>query len=110
MADDVDRDAERSKLECTKKKLCFIHFKNVSQSLTPILGTGLRKFVTCSKRWAALDWEKAGLCLQSYKVFAEEEYCKLFYYAHERCYKRICDENKLQKIEEKFSSNKNLRY
>ena len=78
MADDVDRDAERSKLECTKKKLCFIHFKDVSQSLTPISGTGLRMFVTCSKRWAALDWEKAGLCLQSYKVFAEEEYCKYF--------------------------------
>ena len=108
MADDVDRDAKRSKLECTKKKLCFILFKDVSQSLTLISGTCMRKFVTCRKRWAALDGEKAELCRQSYEVFTDEEYCKLSYYAHERCYKRICDENKLQKAEEKFSSNKNL--
>ena len=106
MADDVDRDAKRSKLECTKKKLCFIH---VSQSLTLISGTCMRKCVTCHKRWAAVDGEKAELCRQSYKVFTDEEYCKLSYYAHERCYKRICDQNKLQKADEQFSSNKNLR-
>ena len=88
----------------TEIRSCFIHFKDVSQSLTLISETRLKKFVSCRKRWAALDGEKADLCRESYKVFSDEECCQLICHAHEKCYKRICDENKLLKAEE-FSMN-----
>ena len=104
MANDVDLDAKRSKLEATEIKLCFIHFKDVSQSLTLVSETRLKKLALCRKRWAALDGEKADLCRESYEIFSDEECCQLIRYAHEKCYKRICDENKLLKAEEKFKS------
>ena len=104
MANDVDLDAKRSKLEATEIKWCFIHFKDVLQSLTLVSETRLKKFVSCRKRWAAIDGEKADLCRESYEIFSDEECCQLICYAHEKCYKRICDENKLLKAEEKFKS------
>ena len=99
----MDQDAKR----CRRKDImsCFIHFKDVSQSLILISETRLKKLVWCRKRWAALDGEKADLCRMSCEVFADEECCQLTCHVHERCYKRICDENKILKAEEKFKAN-----
>lgn len=105
MADDVDQDAKRCRRKDFEIMSCFIHFKDVSQSLTVISETRLRKLVSCRKRWAALDGEKADLCRKSYEVLADEECCQLTCHVHEKCYKRICDENKILKAEEKFKLN-----
>ena len=105
MADEVDQYAKRCGRKDMDQISCFIHFKDVSQSLTLISETRLRKLVSCRKRWAALDGEKADLCRKSYEDFTDEECCQLICHVHEKCYKRICDEYKILKAEKKFKSN-----
>ena len=38
---------------------CFIHFDDVSQSLTQVTDKRLSKFISCRKRWVKLEGEKS---------------------------------------------------
>ena len=89
---------------------CFIHFDDVSQSLTQVTSQHLLKFISCRKRWIKLENEKSDICRKSYSLFTDEdvveflsanscEHMQWFY--HQNCYKRICDENKLKTAEAK---------
>ena len=60
MADDVDVDRG---LQQKVFKSCFIHFKDVSQSLTRITEKRLLKLLSCRKRWIKFEEEeKAEIC------------------------------------------------
>ncbi len=112
----VDKSNMAAEKSCPLKHLklnkCFIHFDDVSQSLTKITEARLKKFVACRARWAELG-QKSDICRQTYKLFSDENVdrhfsgticcgeCNLDWYYHQNCYKRLCDENKLQKAEEK---------
>eukprot|EP00794_Sanderia_malayensis_P001845 gene1845-2078_t len=114
MEGDMDENVRERRLEF---KSCFIHFKDVSQSLMQISQVGFKKLISCRKRWVALEGEKTNLCRESCELFSDEEVANYFendrgsnvsgesqfiVNMHENCYKRICDENKIQKAEEKF--------
>ena len=84
---------------------CFIHFDDVSQSLTQVTLQRLLKFISCRKRWVKLEGEKSDICQKSYNLFTDEDVVEFFsantcedlqWYYHQNCYKRICDENKLK--------------
>ena len=92
---------------------CFIHFDDVSQSLTQVTPQRLLKFISCRKRWVKLEGEKSDICQKSYNLFNEEDVVEflsantcedLQWYYHQNCYKRICDENKLKTVEAKYLS------
>lgn len=95
----------------TIRKTCFIHFDDVFQSLTSVTEARLKKFVACRARWAKLEGEKSDICMKTYELFSDvdvgkhfsgEECCgEIGLYYHQNCYKRLCDENKLQKAESK---------
>ena len=92
---------------------CFIHFDDVSQSLTQVTNQRLLKFISCRKRWVKLEGEKSEICQKSYGLFTDEDVVEfpsantcenLQWYYHQNCYKRICDENKLKTAEAKCLS------
>ena len=92
---------------------CFIHFDDVSQSLTQVTDQRLSKFISCRKRWVKLEGEKSEICRKSYGLFTDEDVAEflsantcenLQWYYHQNCYKRICDEYKLKMVEAKHVS------
>ena len=85
---------------------CIIHFEDVKQSTSVISKARLNKLVSCRNRWIKLEGEKADLCRKSYEHFTDEQLLNVAqkWYIHENCYKRICDENKIKKAEDKFRS------
>ena len=101
-------------LKHLKLNKCFIHFDDVWQPLVKVTETRLNKFIACRERWAKLEGQKSEICRRSYELFTNEDVEKHFsrsnccgelnWYYHQNCYKRICDENKLKKAEEKSTS------
>ena len=91
---------------------CFIHFDDVSQSLTQVTPQRLLKFISCGKRWEARNRTFAKnhiiylLTIDEDVVeFLSANTCEdLQWYYHQNCYKRICDENKLKTVEAKYLS------
>lgn len=53
--------------------MCFIHFDDVSQSLTQVTSQRLLKFISCRKRWIKLEGEKSDICRKSYGLFTDED-------------------------------------
>ena len=95
---------------------CFIHFDDVSQSLTQVTNQRLLKFISCRKRWVKLEGKKSDICQKTYNLFTDEDVVEflsantcedLQWYYHQNCYKRICDENKLKTAEAKYPSCRN---
>ena len=89
----------------------FIHFDNVLQPLVKITQTHLKKFSACRKRLAKFEGLRSAICHHLYELSSDKDIenhfscsncCgELNWHYHQNCYKRICDENKLKKAEEK---------
>ncbi len=78
----VDKSNMAAEKSCPLKHLklnkCFIHFDDVSQSLTKITEAHLKKFVACRPRWAELEGQKYDICLQPTSCLATKMWTGIF--------------------------------
>ena len=89
---------------------CITHFEDVKQSTSLISKARLNKLVSCQNRWIKLEGEKTDLCRKSYEHVPDQQLLnsRQKWLMHENCYKRICDENKIKKAEDRFRSTQSV--
>ena len=84
---------------------CFMHFDGVSEQLSKVTNLRLQKFIEIRHKWKDLSCKQAEIAGRSYELF-DDESVKLFlednhenfdleWYYHAKCYKKVCDEEKL---------------
>ena len=87
---------------------CFIHFDDVKEDLQILTEARFKKFASCRPRWVGLkeNTEHEQICSSTYEIFDDNsagnfEDSGLTLSYHKTCYKRLCDEEKIRRSEEK---------
>ena len=90
---------------------CFMHFDGISEQLSKVTNLRLQKFIKIRHKWKDLSCKLAEIAGRSYELF-DNESVKLFlednrenfdleWYYHAKCYKKVCDEEKLCRQQKK---------
>lgn len=110
MADEKFDDKLKGKLPSS----CLMHFDGVNENLFKVSRLRLKKFAECREKWAKFHCEQAEIAKRSYDILGDSnlnshllkdgETLNLDLYYHKTCYKKFCDEEKINRQQKKEDS------
>ena len=83
-----------------------MHFEGITEQLSKVSRQRIKQFMECRSKWVKFNCQQAEIAASSYEKFdyesvnlylEEKENINLEWYHHMKCYKKICDEEKIRR-------------